>query len=45
MNLFWTGVLTVFIVEAFFVALMSYIGSHFFEEEEDDDAGSTEKHN
>ena len=43
MVLFWAGVLAVFATEVFVVALMSYIGSHFFEEEEDDDAGSTER--
>ena len=43
MGLFWAGVLAVFATEIFFVALMSYIGSHFFTEEEEDDAGSTEK--
>jgi len=40
---FWVGVLAVFTTEIFVVALMSYIGSHFFVEEEEEDAGSTEK--
>ena len=45
LGLFWTGVLAVFASEVFFVALMSYISSHFFvDEEEEDDAGNPRKH-